>query len=483
LPEDYTRPPSLWRRYLPGALLIVVVAATSTAVAAFREVNKVVSAFNAGEQLDLGSDLATADAGRPQTIMLIGSDRRGKRVKTTGRRNRGYGARSDTIILVRLDPSKKATALLSLPRDLKVRIPGHGTNKINAAYSEGGPRLTLRTVKELTGLRINHVINVDFHGFQKAVNTIGCVYLDIDRRYFNLNTGGVSNYASIDIKPGYQKLCGEDALSYVRYRHEDNDLVRSARQQDFIRQAKQQVGVGKLVEDRDELIKIFGRYTSSDIRSRSAVIRLLKLVVRSAAHPIREVHFEGSLGASYVTASNVKVKKLAQQFLGVEATKGPRGELRPKGRRRGSRRGDLNLEDATAVGRDQALQAIAERVKIPVFYPRMRTRGARFIGPPRVYTINSRGHNWSSYRMIIKRPLVGEYYGLQGTQWPKAPILENPSEKRKIGGREYELHFDGDRLRLVAWRTDEGAYWVSNTLLQTLTNKQMLAIARSARTL
>ena len=80
------------------------------------------------------------------------------------------GARRDTLILVRLDPAKKRTALLSLPRDLKVRIPGRGVDKLNAAYAYGGPRLTLKTVKQLTGLTINHVVNVDFGGFRDLVS-------------------------------------------------------------------------------------------------------------------------------------------------------------------------------------------------------------------------------------------------------------------------------------------------------------------------
>ena len=76
---------------------------------------------------------------------------------------------------------------------------------------------------------------------------------------------------------------------------------------------------------------------------------------------------------------------------------------------------------------------------------------------------------------------MGEYYGLQGTTWKNPPILDSPSEKRKIGKREFELYYDGDRLRLVAWHTSKAVYWVSNTLLQTLTERQMLAIARSTR--
>jgi LCP family protein required for cell wall assembly len=466
-----------------GATVILLAAASATAVAAFHEVDKIVEAFKTGDSLDLGDELAEADAGKPQTIMLIGSD---KRAETSQDAQIDSGARSDTVMLVRLDPSRDATALMSLPRDLKVKIPGHGTDKLNAAYTYGGPKLTLQTVKELTGLRINHVINVDFRAFRKAVDQIGCVYTDVDRRYYNDNTGPGENYATINVPQGYQRLCGQDALDYVRFRHEDNDLVRGARQQEFLRQAKQQVGVGRLIDDRDKLVKIFGKYTRSDIRSRKSVLRLLKLVVASAGHPIQEVHFEGEIGESYVTASSKRVRKLTQQFLGVEATKGPRGELkRPNGKKKKRKKiEDSGLEDASAAGRAQAEAVALQDPDIPIFYPRQRTRQALYAGEPRVYTIKSPGgKKFDAYRMVIKRNLVGEYYGLQGTEWREPPILKDPSEKREMDGREFELHYDGDRLRLVAWRTDEGSYWVSNSLLQTLSEKQMLAIARSAREL
>lgn len=488
-PDLEYKGPRLFRKLLIGGLLIVVAAASATAVAAFNEVNKVGEAFRAGGTLDLGNELAEADSGKPQTIMIIGSD---KRASTA--RDGDSGARSDTVILVRLDPSKGATALLSLPRDLRVEIPGRGTDKLNAAFSYGGPRLTLRTVKRATGLRINHVINVDFGGFREAVNEIGCVYVDIDRRYFNDNSGPGPDYATIDVKQGYQKLCGQKALDYVRYRHEDTDLVRGARQQEFLRQAKAQVGVGKLIKDRDRLLKIFGDYVDSDIRSNATILRLLKLAADSAGNPIREVRFqydEITAGdgdtPSYVIATPRRMEKVTDEFLGVRATPGPRGreeQTRPRSRSRRSR-DDAGLEDASTAGKEQALAALAAGAKIPIYYPRKRTRGSLYAGEaPRVYGIrdpDGRVHN--SYRMVISSGELGQYYGLQGTSWKNPPILEDPSEKRTIGGREYELHYDGDRLRLVAWRTDEAVYWVSNTLLLSLTEKQMLGIARSARRL
>ena len=481
--EDIPRP-SLWKRFLLGGFLVVFATASATAVAAFREVDRVVGAFNKGEDLKLGKAIAKAPPGKPQTIMLLGSDKRPPDARDGGA---GTGARSDTIILVRLDPEKEATAMMSLPRDLKVQIPGHGTDKINAAYEKGGPKLTLETVKLLTGLPINHVINVDFQGFKKAIDAIGCVYLDIDRRYYNDSPG----YAYIDVNRGYQKLCGEEALEYARFRHEDTDLVRGARQQDLLRETKQQVGVRNLIDDRQRLIDIFSRYTTSDaaLGTRQGVISLLKLAVFSVDQPIREVHFEGRITTgneftntpSYVEASYSTVQKLVQQFLGVEETKGPRGAPGKKRRRGG---GDGGLEKAPAAGMEQAVGAIQRGAggRFPVYYPTVRTKGSQFVNAPRVYRIQDLDGKWrKSYRMVIKKGPPGEYYGLQGTTWMEPPILEGPSEKRKFGRREFELHYDGDRVRIVAWRTRRAVYWVSNTLLQSLSERQMLAIARSTR--
>jgi LCP family protein required for cell wall assembly len=474
----------IWKRYLVGALLVIVAAAAATSVTAFNEVDKIASAF--GDELGLGQELADAPPGKPQTILLVGSDRRAKSSRDA---QLGSGVRSDTMILMRLDPSKKAIALLSLPRDLKVRIPGHGVDKLNIAYAEGGTRLTLRTIKEFTGLRVNHVINVDFGGFRAAVDAINCVYTDVDRRYYNDNAHGGEAYATIDIKPGYQKLCGQDALDYVRYRHTDNDIVRAARQQDFLRQMKSQVGVGRLIGDQDKLIRIVAKYTRSDIKGRREVLSLLKLALGSADHPIREIHFPARIGKSYVTADAHAVRRVTRQFLGVEATKGPRGRAEPRKssrRRRRSSSGSSSLISVTPAGKQQAL-ALANHLRgFRIYYPRLAVPRSYFsTASPRAYRIcgPNRGRCYQSYRIVFTRDLIGEYYGVQGTTWRDPPILAEPSETREYRGRKMELFYDGDRLRLVAWREKDAVYWVSNTLLQTLSEKQMLDIARATKPL
>jgi LCP family protein required for cell wall assembly len=390
-------------------------------------------------------------------------------------------------MLVRLDPGKRATAIMSLPRDLKVEIPGHGTDKINAAYELGGPQLTLETVKKLTGLAINHVVNVHFNGFWRAVNAVGCVWVDVDRRYFNDS----AEYSYINVQPGYQRLCGTKALQYVRFRHEDTDIVRAARQQDFLRQAKQQITASKLFDNKDRLMTIFGRNTNTDakLRSRKEVLRLLKLTLFSATHPIQEISFRGTLGDSYVYATRAQIDQMTHEFLNVEDTPGPRGEATKKVKRPKPKHPLKvvgGLEDATGFGKDQAIQAVQAGAgkSLPALYPTRRLVSSVYAGPPRVYKLRGTdGKRYGAYRMVLQTSRSGEYYGLQGMTWQNPPILEGVTDSRTIGGREYDLAFDGDRVRLVAWHTKKAVYWISNTLLLSLDDKQMLAIARSVRAL
>src|SRR5438552_5629698 len=136
----------------------------------------------------------------------------------------------------------------AFPRDLDVPIycsengPVHGPDRINSAYSRCGPKGTLLTVEKLTNLPVNYLITVNFHGFKEVVDKLGGVWMDVDRRYYNKNTGAYYNdYANINLQPGYQQLSGQQALDFVRYRHTDSDLYRVARQQQFVKAFREQV--------------------------------------------------------------------------------------------------------------------------------------------------------------------------------------------------------------------------------------------------
>src|SRR5919108_1184964 len=310
------------KRSAIAAAVIVTVSAFATTSSALLFFDKTVQKF---KRVDTGKELTPIEGGKPQTILIAGSDRR------HGDKKLGLKPRSDTIILMRIDPGK-GVALMSLPRDLKVDVPGHGTRKINEAYLIGGPRLTIRTVKQLTRLAINHYVDVSFHGFSEGVDALGCVYVDVDRRYFNNNAGlGYGqNYAVIDVQPGYQKMCGKKALDYVRYRHSDNDIVRAARQQDFLRQVRSQVNAGKLFKKAGKLIDIFADNTASDIHSTSALRRLVQLMLGVIDEPIKQVKFHGRLGPSYVYSSQAQIQAAVRQFLYVKSEKGPLAKERKR---------------------------------------------------------------------------------------------------------------------------------------------------------
>ncbi len=490
----YRKPPEppprlalgLYKRFLLGALLIVMATSAAVATATLLEVKSAEDIIDAVSDPIAGIDapnvLDDVDPGGPQTIIVLGSDRRFVEIATKA------PTRSDTIILLRLDPSRGATAVMSLPRDLRVDIPGYGRRKINEAYALGGPKLTVETVRRLLNIPINHVVNVNFGGFQRAVNRLGCVYADIDRRYFNDNSGPGERYAVIDVPAGYQRLCGKAALEYVRYRHDDNDIVRGARQQEFLSQAKAQIGVSKLFADRRKLIEIFGRYTQTDIRGTSAILRLLKLTVESAKNPIQEVQIKDleEDGADLVASSGA-IDLAASDFLSAQATEGPRvnpaddRETLQRVRRSARRkRGGLppGLFEARREAEDQAVP-LDTKLDFPVYFPKLAVNGSTLREREhRAYDLYDRGRRrYRAYRMVVNAPGTGQNYGVQGTSWKAPPILDNPSETRRVGGRTFQLFYDGDRLRLVAWRTPKAVYWVSNTLLQTLTDKQMLGLA------
>ncbi len=509
--EPPPKPKRYWWRFTLASVLIVSVTAAATAASILLYVGSIANALSHNNVLrnKVQRRLAQTQGGEPQNILILGSDRRASMPGDPGR--------SDTTILLRLDPDRKAIALMSIPRDLKVEIPGVGTDKFSAAYAYGGPRLTLQVVKELTGLRINHIVNVDFLGFVRAVDAIGCVYVDIDRRYYHSNLGlpPSEQYSEIDVQPGYQLLCGKKALQYVRFRHTDTDLVRSARQQDFLGAARQRVPISKLVLGQNDLIDIFTSYTTSDISDTKAMLEVLKLFIASRGATINEVDFPVTLGPSYVYSTSTEIQGAVNQFLGIEASGGPRGSLdtgeattrskkkRKKRRRRGGAKAHLvkpkppgsdGLLPAAEAGELEA-KSVAPKVGhgFPVFYPTRLPPEAGYVESssylsvedPRIYHFrDTDGKRHGAYRMVLSMHLPDgtHYFGVQGIQgWHDPPILSGPSISKTIHNREYSIYLDGDRVKLIAWHRGDNTYWISNSLLRVLTNDQMIGIARSAR--
>ena len=272
------------------------------------------------EVIDAQRELdAAPEAGQPATAIVIGYDRRAGET--------GTGSRSDTVMLLRADPKKDAVTLLSFPRDLIVDIPGctghpPWRGRINEAYAYCGPRGTLTTVKELTGVPINYMITVNFRAFRTIVDRLGGVYMDVDRRYFNDNEGlGFGQtYAKIDLMPGYQHLDGKEALDFVRYRHTDSDLYRVVRQQEFVKSFKQQVssnwsvfqlpGIVKTITENVEVAKGGKQALDSD-----EVISYARLAYELPAGNFQQVDLENVAGFNELTVAESEIQAATNRFL------------------------------------------------------------------------------------------------------------------------------------------------------------------------
>jgi len=167
--------------------------------------------------------------------VMVGSDSRQGltpaqvKLLNTGTAQQTAGGRTDSIILVHVPSGSGKPALISLPRDSYVPIPGHGRNKINASFSIGGPKLLVQTIEQVTGIRIDGYVEIGFGGFASVVDSVGGVDICVPR---NMKDA----YAGIDLKAGCQTLDGKNALGYVRARYSDplGDIGRVARQRQFL---------------------------------------------------------------------------------------------------------------------------------------------------------------------------------------------------------------------------------------------------------
>jgi len=207
------------------------------------------------------------------TLLLLGVDKRPD----------DY-ARSDTMILVNVDPKTKTASMLSIPRDLQVFIPGYGVGKMNAAYAYGdenkdqveggGAGLTMRTITANFGITINYYAQVDFQGFVKIVDTLGGVTIDVpypikDDAY----PASGNNYMRVYFPSGWQHMDGERALQYARTRHSDSDGHRSVRQQQMLLALRQQAISLDLLPRANDLLKEF----SDSFRTSLSLTQVLQL--------------------------------------------------------------------------------------------------------------------------------------------------------------------------------------------------------------
>jgi polyisoprenyl-teichoic acid--peptidoglycan teichoic acid transferase len=229
-------------RWIAGAIVALLALLVVWGVASYLSVASGVSEANDRVPPGVRRQLTETDGlllSTPTTILVLGTD--------GGNRPGREGAnRSDSIMLLRTDPGKRRLAFLSIPRDLQVEIPEVGVAKINAANQLGGPALALRTVRDLTGLEVNHVAFVDFDRFEELIDAVGGIDVDVPRpirsNKFECPYATARRCAAWPgwrFERGVQHMNGRRALVYSRIRKNlldtgETDFDRARRQQQVV---------------------------------------------------------------------------------------------------------------------------------------------------------------------------------------------------------------------------------------------------------
>jgi LCP family protein required for cell wall assembly len=268
----------------------------------------------------------------PINVLLLGTDERP---------DEGAPLRTDTMILLSLDPSGQTLGMLSLPRDLWVPIPGYNTTaKINTAYTigsqdgypGGGPQLAKDTVSSLIGRPVDYYVRVNFDGFREIIDLIGGVDINVpytihDEEYPTEDYG----VEIFHLEAGLQHLDGETALKYARTRHGDSDYSRARRQQDIIRAVANKVlnagMIPQLLTNAPQLLVSAQNTIQTDIPIPKGV-ELAQLVNDSSMREIRQLVLDSHYGEETYSSdgqwillpNRTQVRAALEQFFSPAAT-------------------------------------------------------------------------------------------------------------------------------------------------------------------
>lgn len=572
--QVYARPRRRWLTALRYAGLLAVAVLCGIGGYAVGWLESTAHSMNDGAKRDVVNaadvEITTSTSGRPINILIMGSDRRDEVPDDPGR--------SDTLMLMRLDPNTGSASLLSVPRDLWVEIPGYGSERINVAYMLDGPKGAIRTFKQLTGLDIHYWMDINFLGFVRVVDYLRGVYIDVDRRYYNPSGTG---YAAIDIQPGYQLLKGRPALQFVRFRHDEyGDFGRMVRQQVFLHEVERQARRWQNWSRLPRIVKKVAQNTVSNIDTSGELIDLAKMLLTMDTSQVYKTHIVGEATMidekSVLLPSEQEIKQAVNEFLDPEkapvsvgkisiprdsytvrvlngsGTQGIAGQvatsldgegfkavedgnadgfdytnsvvyategLKPAaqavarllqpctvqivGHLPGTLDGltvivgadyDGQIEqpdDSAAVVQQQIQKNVnanqadwqvwAGQTSLPLMMPADWSPGMAWDTTQwRKYTIPTHEGKRGAF-VAVGKTAAGGYWHLQVTAWDDPPILEDPSETRRVDGREYHLYYQNARLHRVSWRAGGTVYWITNTLDDQIANKVLLGLATSCR--
>ena len=244
------------------------------------------------------------------TVIIMGVDERADDV-----------GRSDTLMIATLDPDKNQAALLSVPRDTRVKIKGHGFDKINAAYAYGGRKLTQETIESLLNTHIDHYIKINVHGFTKIIDALGGIDIDVEKRMYYEDPWDDDGGLYIDLQPGMQHMDGKTAITYVRYRDEEGDIGRIKRQQNFMKAVMDKLVSPTIIPKLPAIVSAVSDSVETDM-SVSEILSFLGTLqdakdngLKSEMLPGKPVYIEG---ISYWVPDISKTRQILANTLGIK---------------------------------------------------------------------------------------------------------------------------------------------------------------------
>jgi LCP family protein required for cell wall assembly len=256
-------------------------------------------------------------------ILLLGADARGL--------EKDQVARTDTMLLASIDPVTKKAHLFSILRDTYVDIEGHGKNRINAAITLGGPKLTMSTIGDLLGLDIQYYVYTDFEGFKALVDAIGGVDYEVEKDMKWTDNADGNRY-DIDLKKGYQHLDGDKALQYVRFRHDAmSDFTRTERQRNFLKAVAQKMQSSWNLLRMKQILESVTPYIETNLTPQDMLkLGMLGLEVKmsgSAQVPPMELLRSSNGGAAVLEISDEdKLREYVQEQLATDESATVSGE-------------------------------------------------------------------------------------------------------------------------------------------------------------
>ena len=258
-------------------------------------------------------------SGDKTVVMLMGVDER-----------EGDVGRSDTLMIATLDPKKKKAAILSIPRDTRVKIQGHGFDKINAAYAYGGHKLTQSTVENLLGVEMEHYVLINVNAFTKIIDAIGGVDINVEKRMYYEDPWDDNGGLFINLYPGQQHMDGKTAITYVRYRDEEGDIGRIARQQKFMQAVMDKLTSPSIIPKIPAIISEVVDCIDTDL-SVKQMIELMAAVKDAQSHGLQTEMLPGKPmyigGISYWLPDLSKLRTTIANTLDVQMTSNLRSAM------------------------------------------------------------------------------------------------------------------------------------------------------------